>query len=77
MKWMDNLEHLAQGKGCGKCPYCGSLNMDALCVVVDSTTRMGYGDLWCNDCKRAFHISRMQIPDCAKTTGTLPNGLRY
>lgn len=44
--------------------------------VIDDKTNMGYGVIWCNDCKNAFHISRMKVsPNMINTL--VPEGLKY
>lgn len=58
MKWLSNLESIATQKKAGPCPYCNSSNTD---YSIEKATKgkIGYGDVWCNDCRRAFHISRI------------------
>lgn len=59
----------------GPCPYCGSENTDCTFEALNSE-RMGYGVLWCNDCKRAYHISRMIVPEGYKKK-PIPKGLAF
>jgi len=75
-KWLKNIENFSASGCVGSCPFCGSADTDYCCTVIESETHFGYGDLWCNDCKRGYHISRMQVPDDAKI-GTAPRFIRY
>lgn len=76
-KWLGNLRGIAGGEGAGKCSFCGSVNTDYKCSVVDQKSKIGYMDIWCNDCKKAFHISRMQVAEDMKTYGEMPKDLKY
>lgn len=77
MKWIKNLESLAESNKPGKCPHCGSENTDYSATVINQDTKMGYMDIWCNDCKKAFHMSRMKIDDTMNTGKEIPNDLAY
>lgn len=57
-KWYPNLINVCKYDKVGKCPFCGSENTD-FGFVKSVSGKTGWGDLWCNDCKRAFHISRV------------------
>lgn len=74
MKWLKNLETLAESGSVGACPHCGSSDTDHCYTVIDG--RMGYCDLWCNSCKHGFHISRTLVSEDAKV-GIAPNGIIY
>lgn len=76
MRWIDNLKNIVEHGNVGKCPLCGSKNTDYACTVVDSDKRNGYMDVWCNDCKKAYHISRMKITSNLKV-GSHPQNLKY
>lgn len=52
MKWLDNLASIKQLHKAGKCPYCGQENTDYRLLEISSGK--GYGDVWCNDCKKLF-----------------------
>ncbi len=74
-KWMSNLENIASLKEVGTCPYCGSDDTDYGYTLVNELSDMGYGDIWCNSCLHAFHMSRVVIDkDRLKET---PIGLKY
>lgn len=77
MKWLENLKSIADNGNVGKCPFCGSTDTDYKCTAVSPENGNGYMDIWCNDCKRAFHVSRMQITDGMKTDGDIPEKLKY
>lgn len=76
-KWLENLKSIADIGSTGKCPFCGGTETDYKCSVVSQGNRLGYMDIWCNRCKRAFHVSRMNIPEGLKTGGEVPEGLKY
>lgn len=75
MKWIENMKNIAIKGMPGKCPVCGSENTDYTCTAVNGDN--GYMDIWCNDCKRAHHISRIKISDSMKKSNTIPNELKY
>lgn len=77
MKWRDNLVNIAQTGKPGKCPYCGGKRTDYKCTVVIPDKRLGYMDVWCNDCLRAYHMSRMKVEKNLKIEGEVPSGLVY
>lgn len=76
-KWLENLKDISKKRRVGKCPFCKGADTDYKCSIVDQENRLGYMDIWCNDCKRAFHVSRMQILEDMKTDGKIPKGLKY
>lgn len=59
MKWIENITRLFEFGETGICPFCNSDDTDYRMKIVDHKTKMGFGDIWCNCCKRAFHISRV------------------
>lgn len=77
MKWLNNLKNIATENKPGKCPYCGSENTEYSATVVDHDTQMGYMDIWCNDCKKAYHMSRIKVESGYKTGIKLPKDLKY
>lgn len=75
-KWIKNLQMLANDNKTGKCPFCKSENTEHSYEVINQNTHMGYGAIWCNDCKKAFHMSRVEIlPDMR--VSNIPNDLDY
>jgi transposase-like protein len=60
-KWLKILEDFATTKKSGKCPYCKNTNTEIGLTVDDEKTKMGHGVIWCNDCKKAFHVSRIKV----------------
>lgn len=76
MKWLNNLKSIATDKKAGPCPYCHSNNTDYGFVVGDKETHIGYGAVWCNDCRRACHISRVLISADTKIA-SVPKDLKY
>lgn len=59
MKWLNCVKTIATKDKVGKCPYCNGTNTDFSYVIVHE--KMGYLDVWCNDCKKMGHISRSYI----------------
>lgn len=49
-----------------KCPHCNENNIEYAYVLIDEKNRMGYMNIWCNNCKKMGHISRVSIPEDAK-----------
>ncbi len=76
MKWLKNLELLSRENKTGLCPFCNSDNTEVSFAIVDEETKMGHGTIWCNDCRKAYHISRVQVSDEMKI-GDVPKGLIY
>lgn len=75
MLWLKNLENIAETKTSGKCPHCGSNNTDY--TLAGNIGNIGYGDIWCNDCKYAYHISRVQITEGFPLNKVIPDNLIY
>ncbi len=61
MKWIKNIENIAENGYPGNCPCCDNTNTDYTVEICNKETQMGYGIVWCNNCKHAFHISRIKI----------------
>ena len=61
MRWNENLKTIATERQSGICPYCKSNNTDYGFLIVDEENQMGYGAVWCNNCHRGFHLSRIRI----------------
>ena len=77
MKWLENLDNIVKEKKPGTCPHCGSEDTDYSCTIVIPEKRLGHMTIWCNDCMRGYHISRMEVPEGFKTGGKIPEGLKY
>lgn len=75
MKWLKNLERIARKERPGACPYCKSKNTDYALCIDDDKSLMGHGAIWCNDCKKAFHISRIKVD--SKYIKEIPKDLSY
>jgi transcription elongation factor Elf1 len=75
MKWLKNLENIAKNNRAGKCPHCKSEDTEYTATKVNGD--FGYGVVWCNNCKRAYIISRMRIDKDTVTDKTAPKGLIY
>lgn len=62
-----------------KCPNCDKHGIDYM-YIGDEETRIGYFNVWCNECLKGIHISRALAPTKAKfitfddnLRGTIPN----
>ena len=75
MKWLDNITNIIATPNAGKCPFCNSENTDYR--IINLSSDIGYGDVWCNDCKKAFHISRMKISEDIIKNSEIPKSLNY
>ena len=61
LKWIKNLESIIDKNTPGNCPVCNTINTYYSMHIIDNKKNMGYGVIWCNDCKNAFHISRIKV----------------
>ena len=75
MKWIKNLESISITKTSGKCPHCGSNNTDY--TFVGNVGGVGYGEIWCNDCKSAYHLSRVLITEEYNLNKEIPKNIIY
>lgn len=77
MKWAKNFDNIVRKKRPGECPYCGSDHTDYNCTISIPEKRLGHMTIWCNDCLRAYHISRMEVSEDLKKDREIPQGLNY
>ncbi len=75
MKWLDNLESVANYKKSGICPFCGSADTDY--SFFGSIGSMGFGLIWCNNCRKAYHMSRVKVVEGFKLNKDIPKGLDF
>lgn len=71
-KWMQALLSLVKGQK-ATCPHCGGSNLDYGYVMLNEKRKSGYGAVWCNDCHKAFPLSRAVDLDKADQTKILPD----
>lgn len=74
-KWVKNLKSVIENNNAGVCPYCLSKNTGY--STKNTIGDMGYADIWCNDCKKAVHISRMNVYGIKPGEDDIPKGLVY
>ena len=75
-KWAKNLKSIIADNDAGVCPHCSSENTDY--SIKNTLGDVGYADIWCNDCKKAVHISRMSVFGIkSKGKADVPKGLIY
>ena len=48
-----------------RCPNCGEHNIDYI-YIGDEKTRIGFLQVWCNNCLKGISISRAVAPEKAK-----------
>ena len=70
MKWLKNLESFGKSRTLGVCPYCGSKRLQSCFAMVNEREGMGYGDMWCEDCKKGYHMSRVSLQEDFRIVGT-------
>ena len=70
MKWLDNLITVFACGETGVCPYCGSPDADHGFTVIKKDTRMGYGSVWCNTCKRGDSSLKIDCAGIRETAGS-------
>lgn len=66
MKWLECVKEISISGKPGKCPHCKGDNTDHAYVLIDKDDGVGYLEVWCNDCKKKGHISRVIINDKMK-----------
>lgn len=75
MKWANNLKLFVKTGNLGECPYCKSDNVDYALNIVNQKELMGYGAIWCNRCKRGYHLSRMKVD--RNYVKPIPSDIKY
>lgn len=75
MLWLSNLESITTNGTAGTCPHCKSEN--TAYSIYKLHDDIGCGDVWCNDCKKAYHISRMKVTNQTEHITELPEDLIY
>ena len=64
--WLDNVVSVFNTNSAGICPICNSKKTDYGFIIINSDTNMGYGAIWCNECKNGHYMSRVQISNDMK-----------
>lgn len=76
MKWIDNMVSVFEHNKDTACPCCGSQNTNHSFTVVNEKSRMGYADIWCEDCRRGIHLSRLIVPQEGREENA-PTDIKY
>ena len=76
MRWLNNLKSVFEKNDSGRCPYCNSADTDYGFVLIDEKNNMGCGAIWCNQCRQAYYISRIEITDGMRIK-EIPKGLKF
>ena len=74
-KWYDSINNMLVGDPLPKCPFCNSKNTDYRMIQISGD--LGTADIWCNKCKKAIHISRIEVPKDRIREVVLPQSLKY
>lgn len=67
-KWLmtaGNISKSLNEIGNFECPNCGKKCLDYI-YIGNKKTRIGYLQVWCNECLNGINISRTLIPQSAK-----------
>lgn len=67
-EWIDIVSKIASDVSYAKeekCPYCKKAGIDYI-YVGDEKTRIGYLQIWCDECLKGTYISRVKAPINAK-----------
>lgn len=75
MKWLKNIENIANNNSPGACPFCKSEDTDYSIKAIKRN--YGYGVVWCNSCKKAFFISRIKASNERIINKNIPTDLVY
>ena len=77
MKWIENLKSIANKNSSGNCPFCNSINTDFAYQPIEKDDIRGYGAVWCDDCKKAFSLSRVDLTNEKENIKPIPEGLIF
>ena len=80
-QWLEVLEKLNNNEQ-AVCPICKSEDLEYRQVLVDDVDRVGFVAIWCNECKRGYHISRVIFAEDAKNITkaedvSMPEGIKF
>ncbi len=76
-KWSRNITSIAFNKTPGKCPSCKGENTDYATRITNAKKAIGYGVIWCNDCKSCVHLPEMQIEEDSALDKDIPEDIKY
>lgn len=74
------LKKYGRDKPNGACPICGGHNFETGYIELNSKDHLGWGAVWCEDCRSAFVLSRVILTDeeaRKKIVSALPDDLKY
>ena len=57
-KWIRALAAVQDGMN-GVCPNCKGHNLNYGYIELDANNHQGFGAIWCEDCRHAFNLSRV------------------
>lgn len=78
-KWLDEILKFANGQK-PTCPVCGNNNFETGYIELNTKEHLGWGAVWCEDCRSAFVLSRVLLTDKdarKKIVPSLPADLKF
>ena len=78
-KWLKEILAFTNGLE-STCPNCGSHNFETGYIELNTKEHLGWGAVWCEDCRTAFVLSRVHLigeTTRKKIVPTLPKDLKF
>lgn len=75
-KWLNVIASIRDGNYDVICPVCRAQSVQYKETLLDESG-LGYADVWCEECRNAFHVSRGTFQKPIATTDIVPKGLKY
>lgn len=75
--WVETYRRILIGDSSVSCPECGSSNVRCGHVLIDPSSKMGYGAVWCDDCRNGMHLSRVNLVGVSNIMKQLPDDLNF
>ena len=78
-KWIDAVAAFSGGRKV-RCPNCGGGNFNHGYIELNKEEHIGWGAVWCEDCRNAFVLSRVLLETDEtrkKIVSSLPVDLKF
>ncbi len=78
-RWIDEILAFANGRE-PTCPFCGAHNFEVGYLELNTKEHLGWGAVWCEECRSAFTLSRVILTDeesRKKIVSALPVDLKF